>query len=218
MEDAVMQIAMLYAKQMVLATPVPPACTPVIGWAVEVARGVHLQAPAHAAGRRPAYCRRTACPCRIPWRLSLLPQITIMLTNERCPSKTERNRRALAAPVSAATARCATPDPCAMSRSIPAVESMVCCGSWLLRNILISGAHTLFEPGEAGVARANPHSNPVVPYYAAGRDPPWYLADGPPNCSYTVVGIRCGRMYCIYSPLRNHRIYDGKHGASTFPH
>jgi hypothetical protein len=52
-------------------------------------RGVHLQAPAHAAGRRPVYCRRTACPCRLTWRLSLLPQITTMLTNERCPSKTE---------------------------------------------------------------------------------------------------------------------------------
>ena len=44
--------------------------------------------------------------------------------------------------------------------------------------ILIPGAHTLFEPGEAGVARASPHFNPVVPYYAAGRDPSWYLADG----------------------------------------
>ena len=104
------------------------ACTPVIGWAVEVARGVHLQAPAHAAGRRPAYCRRTACPCRLPLLSSLLPQITIMLTNERCPSATERNGGALAAPVSAATARCAIPDPCAMSRSIPAVESIGSCG------------------------------------------------------------------------------------------
>ena len=118
---------MVYAQQMVLATPVPPACTPVIGWAVEVARGGHLQAPAHAAGRRPAYCRRTACPRRLPWRLSLLPPITIMLTNERCPSATERNGGALAAPVSAATARCAIPDPCAMSRSIPAVESIGSC-------------------------------------------------------------------------------------------
>ena len=118
---------MVYAQQMVLATPVPPACTPVIGWAVEVARGGHLQAPAHAAGRRPAYCRRTACPCRLPLLSSLLPQITIMLTNERCPSATERNGGVWAAPVSAATARCAKPDPCAMSRSIPAVESSGSC-------------------------------------------------------------------------------------------
>jgi hypothetical protein len=65
---------------------------------------------------------------------------------------------------------------------------------------LIPGAHTLLEPGEAGVARANPHSNPVVPYYAAGRDPSWYLADGPPNCSYTVVGVRCGSI-SVFTPL-----------------
>ena len=116
---------MVYAQQMVLATPVPPACTPVIGCAVEVARGVHLQAPAHAAGGWPAYFRRTACPCRLPWRLGLLPQITIMLTNERCPSATEQNGGVLAAPVSAATARCAKTGPCAMSSSITAVESMV---------------------------------------------------------------------------------------------
>ncbi len=42
------------------------------------------------------------------------------------------------------------------------------------QRVLIPGAHTLFEPGEAGVARASPHFNPVVPYYAAGRDPSWY--------------------------------------------
>ncbi len=69
--------------------------------------------------------------------------------------------------------------------------------------ILIPGAHTLFEPGEAGVARANPHSNPVVPYYAAGRDPSWYLADGPPNCSYTVVGSLVSGVVAetVFTPL-----------------
>ena len=79
--------------------------------------------------------------------------------------------------------------------------------------VLTPGAHTLFEPGEAGAARANPHSNPVVPYYAAGRDSSWYLAGGPPNCSYTVVDIRCGSMNCIHSPLRDH----GKHLSTLTP-
>ena len=79
--------------------------------------------------------------------------------------------------------------------------------------ILTPGAHTLFEPGEAGAARANPHSNPVVPYYAAGRDSSWYLAGGPPNCSYTVVDIRYGSMICIHSPLRDH----GKHLSTLTP-
>ena len=89
MQDAAMQIAWCTRSKWYLQRPCRTLARRDIGCAVEVARGVHLQAPGHAAGRRPAYCRRTACPCRVPWRLSLLPQITIMLTNERCPSKTE---------------------------------------------------------------------------------------------------------------------------------
>ncbi len=41
--------------------------------------------------------------------------------------------------------------------------------------------------GKPGLHVLTPHSNPVVPYYAAGRDPSWYLADEPPNCSHTVT-------------------------------
>ena len=54
---------------------------------------------------------------------------------------------------------------------------------WLRRTFLfrvLTHCSNLGKPG-GGAARANPHFNPVVPYYAAGRDPSWYLADGPPK-------------------------------------
>ncbi len=44
------------------------------------------------------------------------------------------------------------------------VRTLACSSQTLLasKQVTIPGAHTLFEPGEAGAARANPHSNPVV--------------------------------------------------------
>ncbi len=51
--------------------------------------------------------------------------------------------------------------------------------------------------GTSGLLVLTPTPTLVVPYYAAGRDPSWSLADGPPNCSYTVVGIRCGSIILL---------------------